>query len=319
VRVCVYGAGAVGGSLAVRLSRAGAEVCVIARGEHAAAIRRSGLTLLTGGERYTVRLPCAEQPSEIAPQDAVFVTVKGPQLAAVAESCPALLAPGGRLIFAMNGVPWWFGAPLPDGFVERLDPNRALRRLKPGEIIGAVIYSSNEVTAPGVVENSTPQRNRILLGKPDGGDDAQLDTLVRLLQRAGYDAAATRSIRKELWRKMLLVVGASPVAALTGRDLRALVQDDAARELMATLMREGLALGRRLGFELADDVDQQLAFYFDTPARPSLLQDFEARRPPELDNGILAFCALAAAAGVKLPAMETVAALIRMKIKGAVS
>jgi ketopantoate reductase len=146
---------------------------------------------------------------------------------------------------------------------------------------------------------------------PRGG--AINHALAGLLQRGGYDAICTPAIRQELWIKMLIVVGASPVAALTGCSLQQLVNDDAAFALMTTLMREGTALGRHLGFAIPDDIDARLAYYRDKPARPSLLQDFEAGRAPEIDNGILAFCAIAAAAGVAVPVMDAIATLVRMK------
>jgi 2-dehydropantoate 2-reductase len=317
MRICVFGAGAVGGSIAVRLHLAGAEISVVARGAHGQAIRASGLTLDSAGERVVVRVRCVDDPRDLAAHDVVIVAVKGTHLPGIAPSFAAMVQPATRVVFAMNGVPWWFGdgaaITLPDPLLERLDPGAHLRRaLNSEQIVGAVVYSSNEVIAPGVIRNSTP-RNRIVLGKPGGHSDPVVHALAGLLQRGGYDAICTPAIRQELWIKMLIVVGASPVAALTGCSLQQLVNDDAAFALMTTLMREGTALGRRLGFAIPDDIDARLAYYRDKPARPSMLQDFEAGRAPELDNGILAFCAIAAAAGVAVPVMDAIATLVRMK------
>jgi 2-dehydropantoate 2-reductase len=153
----------------------------------------------------------------------------------------------------------------------------------------------------------------VILGKPDGGADAVVHALVDLLRDAGYDAAHTRAIRQEIWIKMLLVVGPSPVSALTGGTVGDLLNDEASRTLIATVMREGAAIGRRLGFAIPDDIDAMLAFYRGKPVRPSLLQDFEARRTPELDNGILAFSAIAAALDLRVPALDNVATLVRLK------
>jgi 2-dehydropantoate 2-reductase len=318
LKICVYGAGAVGGSLAARLQRVGAGVSVIARGAHGAAIRRSGLTLIAGDDRVVVRVKCVEVPGELEAQDVVVVAVKSTQLPAIATTLGSLLTPATRVVFAMNGIPWWFGdglaVALPDALVAALDPDARLRRaIDLDRIIGAVVYSSNEVVAPGVILNSTPDRNRMILGKPDGGNDAVLDAMVDLLSHAGYDATATPSIRQALWTKMLIVVGASPVAALTGAALDQLVADESSLALMTALMQEGDAIGRRLGFVTPDDIGRRLAFYRDQPVRPSLLQDFEAGREPELDGGILAFAAIAAAAGVRVPVMDLVATLVRMK------
>ena len=321
MKICVYGAGAIGGSIAVRLSRAGADVSVVARGEHGRAIRRSGLTLLSGADRHCARLPCAEDPAQLPPQDIVVVTVKGPGLPAIAAPLRRMLAPDTRLVFIMNGIPWWFGAglavALPDSLLDMLDPGAVLRHaFPPDRIIWGVVYSSNEVIEPGVVCNSTP-RNRLCLGRPDGRSDARLDALVALLTRAGYAAQTTAAISQEVWIKMLVVVGASPICALTGGSMEDLIRDAGTRDLVAMVMREAAATGRRLGFTIPDDIDQRLAYYGDAtiPVRPSMQQDFEAGREPEIENGILAFHAIAAAMGQEVPVMDVIATLVRAKKK----
>lgn len=317
MKICIYGAGAVGGSLAVRLSRAGADISVIARGDHGRAIRQSGLTLLAGEDRVHAKVPCVENPAELKPQDVIVVTVKAPDLPGIADSLRHLLTPATRVVFAMNGIPWWFGARLavflPDAVFEPLDPGGRLRRaIGIDQIVGGVVYSSNEVVEPGVIRNSSPQRNRVILGKPNGAADPVANAMVDLLRRAGYAAAETSAVRQEIWIKMLLVVGPSPVSALTGRNLQDLVNDARSRALMATLMREGTAIGRRLGFAMPDDIDERLEFYRDKPVRPSLLQDFEAGRATELDSGILTFIAIANALAIEVPAMDNVATLLRL-------
>lgn len=319
MKICIYGAGAVGGSLAVRLSRAGAEVSVIARGAHGRAIRRAGLTLLSGEDRFCVRLQCAEDSAALPAQEVVIVTVKGPGLPAIAEPLKRMAARGTRVVFVMNGVPWWFAEglanTLPPTFADLLDPGARLRSaLTPAQIVWGVVYSSNEVVAPGVIRSTNP-KSRLILGRPDGAADRQIDALVALLARAGYEAKASANIRQEVWIKMRLIVGASTVSALTGGTLQQLIDDQPVRQLVATLMREAAATGRRLGFEIPDDIDNRLAHYRDAPdpVRPSMLQDFDLGRAPEIENGILAFSAIAAAVGQAVPAMDLVATLIRAK------
>lgn len=316
MRICVYGAGAVGGSLAVRLHDAGSEVSLVARGAHAEAIRTSGLTLVAGETHSVARIRCVGDPDELPPQDVVVVAVKATQLGAIAKPLSRMLAARTHVMFAMNGVPWWFGAGVPASLVERLDPGAGMRNAVALEqIIGAVIYSSNEVVAPGVIRNYTPQRNRVLVGRPNGRNDPLVEALAGTFRSAGYDAQATSRIREEIWTKMLIVASASPVAALTGAPLSDLASDPGAFSVMSALMHEGASIGCHLGFAMPDDLDARLAFYRDKPVRPSLLQDFEARREPELDSGILAFCDIAAEAGVDVPVMRSVAALLRMKAR----
>ncbi|MBP8294597.1 MAG: 2-dehydropantoate 2-reductase [Burkholderiales bacterium] len=315
MRVCVYGAGAVGGHLAARLAAAGTDVSAIARGPHGQAIRERGLVLLRGDERLCVRPRCVEDPAALPPQDIVIVAVKGPGLPAVAARLPSLLGAHTRVVFAMNGIPWWFGnggsIVLPPQLVEQLDPGRQLRdALHPDQIVGCVVYSSNVVIEPGVIRNMTPQRNRMLLGRPDGGSDALLEDFAALLAHAGYDCAIAPDIRQLLWHKMLLIVSGSPISTLTGQTFGGIVGTPELRALMATLMREAGELGGALGFAVEDDIDQRLDFYLGSALKPSMLQDLEAGRALEIDNGISAFRAIAAALRFPVPALDVVGTLL---------
>lgn len=316
--VCVVGAGAIGGSMAVRMARAGARVSVVARGAHGHAIRESGLTLISGSSRETVHLACFDQPVGIAPHDLVVVAVKAAALPAIAPALPALLAPGGLIVFAMNGIPWWFDegsqAPLPERLRAVLDPGGVLSRSIASQSIGgAVVQSSNELIAPGLVLNSTPGRNGMIVGRPDGAADPLLDRFVALLNAGGYSAKVSPRIRDEIWTKTLLAASAGPVAALTGATLGTLADDDDTREVLAGVMHEGAAVGRALGFTITDDIDARLAYYRGRPVRPSMLVDFEAGRDAEIENSILAIADIAAALGIEVPVTRTVAALVRIK------
>ena len=320
MKLCVYGAGAIGGALAVRLKLAGEYVSVIARGAHGAAIRARGLTLQSPGASQTVTLPCVEQPEALAAApDVVFVTVKQTHLPAIAASLGRLQAAGARLVLAMNGVPWWFAdeLPIPDkaAFVEALDPGGALRaHVDSARLIGGVVLSSNEVIAPGVILSTTPKRNRLVLGSVRADADNRIGEITAVLQRAGYEGVETPDIRRELWSKMALWFAVSPIAALTGLTLDRLVGDPAAFAIMTAAMRETNAIGRKLGFVLDDDdADARIGFYGDKPTRPSLLKDFELGREPELASGVMVFDALARAVGVPAPHIALLAALTRLR------
>lgn len=319
MKICVYGAGAVGGALAVRLKSAGEDVSVVARGEHGEAIRERGLSLVAGEARRTVRLPCVSHPEALeATPDVVFVSVKQTQLPAIAQPLARMISRGARIVLAMNGIPWWFADELPipgkEAFVDDLDPDRALRSaLDNAALIGAVVQSSNEVVAPGVIVSTTPTRNRMILGSVTSVTDLRLGEITKVLQRADYDARETSDIRRELWKKMSLWLAVSPVAAITGLPLDKLTSDPGGFAIMTSIMRESIELGRRLGFELADDADEQVGFYRDKPTRPSLLKDFELGREPELASGVLVFDAIAKALEMPAPHIATVATLARLR------
>lgn len=311
-RICILGAGAVGGALAVRLRLAGLDVSVVARGAHGRAIREQGLTLLAGESRQTVRLPCAEDIEALPAPDLVFVTVKQTQLPALAGTLRRLRDGGARIVLAMNGIPWWFARELPlpegSGVLQAIDPGGVLAAtLRHEDVVSAVVASSSEVVAPAVVLSSTPGRNRMILPGGAGG-------IVAILRRAGYDAVETADIRAEIWNKMAVWMAVAPVAALTGQSLDRLSTDPAGFALMCGVMREMEALGEQCGFAAAGDVEGRIAFYRDKPTRPSLLKDVESGREPELASCVWVFEAVARALGFAVPHLETVATLLRLRL-----
>ena len=314
MKVCVFGAGAVGGHLAVRFAAAGADVSAVARGPHGAAIRANGLTLLRGDDSTTLRIPCVDDARTLGAHDVVVVTVKGPALGSIADALAGLVRPDGRIVFAMNGIPWWFGdgatIPMPDALRERLDPGGRLTRLDADQVVGCAIYSGNVVERPGVVRSTSPQRNRMILGRPDGKADAQVDAFAALAVAAGLEAEVTAAIREALWTKMQLIVAVSPICALTRCPIGEVVSDPALHALALAAWRETRTLGAALGFALPADEEARLAQYRGSAIHPSMLQDVEAGRPLEVDNGILAFCDLARALGHAVPTLDTIGALV---------
>ena len=246
----------------------------------------------------------------------MFVTVKSHQLPAIAQPLVRLGKPGAPLVFVMNGIPWWFadGLPMPTWMAGRLDPGGELaRHIALDRVVMGVVHSGNEVIEPGVVRNTTFDRNRLILGTPRPDSPVDVDAIARLVDCPGYRAHASDHVRQELWQKMVLVVGISSAAVLSDSDLGVLATDTEGASLLLDLMRECAAIGQALGFAIPDDHAQRIRYFRDKPARPSLLQDFIARRAPELDATILAFVALADATGVAIPKLRTVATLVRLR------
>jgi len=314
-RLCVYGAGAVGGHLAARLAAGGHNaVSVVARGDHLAAIRDNGLTLLSPDGDVTVRpVAATADPATLAPQDIVFVTLKAHHLPGEAERIGALLAPGGLAVFITNGIPWWWAQGL-DGAVHEvaglLDPAGLLARHVGGErTLGGVVFSSNRVDRAGVIVHAG--FNSWIFGEPAGGTSPRLGKTVRLLAEAGIGASESPDLRREVLLKLLRNVSGNPLGALTRLSARQIGERADLRAVSSALRREAMAISAALGWDLANAFDPDS---FKLPAtgevRTSMLQDALAGREMEVDALLGQLAVFARRLGVAVPTLEVVLALV---------
>ncbi len=319
MKICIYGAGAVGGHLAVRLARAGNEVSVVARGAQLEAIRKRGLTLMLGGERLTAGVKASEEPAELGPQDVVITTLKAPGLTAAAPKMPALLARDTPVVFAINGIPWWYfhGAPpranRPDlGF---LDPGGVLaRHVGLERVIGCVIYSANAVVEPGVIQSNSPQ-NSFVLGEPDGTVTPRVKAIAEVIKAAGMGAPVREDLRPEIWNKLLGNATQAPICCLLERDLSVIGVPELFK-LAGKLMQEAIAAAHADGVMIDADVEKRLASAKGgSRHKPSMLQDLELGRAMEIDAILVAVQRFAAAGGVPTPHLDALVALLIEKAR----
>lgn len=315
LRICVFGLGAVGGHVAARLAAAGHEVSAVARGPVLEALKRDGLTLKSGAETVRARLAAAsDRPADLGPQDAVISTLKANALPALAAGIAPLLGPETRVVFAQNGIPWWYaqglapGRPRPPD-LSRLDPGGALARaVEPRRIVGGVIHSSNEMVAPGVVVNDSPGRNSLLLGRPDDRADPAVDALRAALAEAGIASPPIADIRQAIWRKLVINMTCSILCLITGRKATVVRDDERIGGLFLRLAAEAVAVAKAHGIDLSD-FDAE-AFRRNPPDHlPSIRQDYDRGRPLELDALVAVPNAFAHAAGVDAPCLDAIAAL----------
>jgi 2-dehydropantoate 2-reductase len=317
----VLGAGAVGGYLAARLATAGRDVAVVTRGAHLAAIRERGLTLVTPVERFTVPVTASDDPAAIGPVDLVLVTAKTPTFAALAEAMGPLLHETTAVLFAVNGVFWFYGhgfAPggrAPD--TARLDPGGVLhRRIGAARALGAVVYSPNEVVEPGTVENGRVDDNRLVLGEAAPGPVTPRLAAVRdTLSGCGFLVEATADLRRAMWAKLARNVASGPLACLTGADGRSLLADPDVRPIAIGLMREALAVAAAHGFDGLGIDPAKVAVGPPAAHKPSILQDLERGRPMEIDTMLAAVQDLARQAGVATPALDTLLPLVILRAR----
>ena len=325
MKMVVFGAGAVGGHVAARLgagaAAAGIELAAVARGAQLAALMERGLTLWIGDERFDARVHATDRPETLGVQDVVFVALKSSTLPQAAAAIAPLLGPATSVVFAMNGIPWWYlyrcpenGLPHPD--LSRLDPGGVLARTIGLErVIGCMINSANAVVELGVIRNSPGTMNRFTLGEPDGIVSRRVEAISAAFERAGIKAPVSTAIRNEIWEKLLRNLSTSPICAMTGEPINAISRHPELFELCKALMAEGLAAARAHGIDPGITVEQAYARPPAMPHKSSMLQDFEAGRPPEIDGILTAVQAFARSAGVATPHIDAITALVIEKAR----
>jgi 2-dehydropantoate 2-reductase len=323
MRICVFGAGAIGGLMAARLAAKGqAEVTVVARGPHLAAMQRKGLVLRSEGAETTVRPRCVGSAEEAGVQDYVIVTLKAHSLPGAAVQMQPLLGPATAIVSAVNGIPWWYFHKHPGGLHEghrlaSVDPDGSVWRLLPPErAIGCIVYPAAEVVEPGVIEHT--YGDRFTLGEPDGSKSARVTAISEALIAAGFKAPVRPKIRDEIWVKLWGNLAFNPISALTTATLDVLTADPGQRGVARAMMLEAQGVAEALGIRFAIDVDRRIAGAAEVGAhRTSMLQDLERGRPMEIDALLGVVVELAALVGRPAPVCETVLALVRARGRAA--
>ncbi len=319
MRICVFGAGAVGGHFAAQLAASGHEVSVVARGAHLEAIRRNGLTLLKGEQRIVAKVNAAEDPKELGPVDFVLVALKATALGALAERVRPLLGKDTAVVFAQNGIPWWYAQGLsaqrpkpPD--LARLDPGGALAKaIGADRIIGGVIYSANEVLEPGVVRNNAPGRNVLVLGEPDDMRTERVKRLAAALEKSSVSAPIESDIRRSVWAKVVINLASSSTGVVTGGTVKEDLADPAIADLRKRMQEEARAVAAAHGVSTEGAPLPPPHTGGGPVHKTSMLQDYELGRPMEIDAILMAPLWFARAAGVATPVLDTVIALAAHK------
>ncbi|MGA2191530.1 MAG: 2-dehydropantoate 2-reductase [Steroidobacteraceae bacterium] len=316
MKFCVFGAGAIGGYMAVQLAAAGHDVCVIARGAHLQAIRQRGLTLVKrGGGETVVRVAASEDPRTFGPQDFVICALKSHQAYDSAESFAPLLGPCTPVLTAMNGIPWWYfhgsGGRLDGHWLESVDPGgRQWKAIQPERAIGCVVEPACEVLEPGVIIHH--ELNRFIIGEPDGSRSERILALSRALTEAGLDAPVRDNIRWNVWLKLWGNVCFNPISALTGATLDRMIGEPALLALCRTMMQETKAVNEALGILIPGEMmNRRLAAAGAIAGhKMSMLQDIERGRSLEIDALVTAVHELGRLTQVPTPMIDTVLALV---------
>ncbi len=322
MKICIFGAGAIGGLMGAKLAAKGdVDVTFIARGPHLAAMRENGVKLISEGVEQIVHPRCVESAEEAGPQDYVLVTLKAHSLPSAAKQMQPLLGTDTAIVSAVNGIPWWYfhglGGAYEGRIVQSVDPEGQVSALlPPSRAIGCIVYPAAEVTAPGVIEHS--YGDRFSLGEPDGSRSPRAQALSEALIAAGFKAPVRPKIRDELWVKLWGNMAFNPISALTTATLDVLTGDEGQRGVARAMMLEGQRVAEALGVRFAIDVDKRIAGAAEVGAhKTSMLQDLERGRPMEIEALLGAVVELADWVGEAAPISRTVLALVRARARAA--
>jgi 2-dehydropantoate 2-reductase len=316
-RICIYGAGAIGGWLGARLAAQGAELCAVARGATLEALQQTGLALQENGAQNFYSLRARNSAQELGVQDLVILAVKAPAMREVAKHIAPLLGPQTVVLSCMNGVPWWFlqgfGGALQGQSLHSVDAGgEIVQRIAPAHIVGCVVHAACSTASPGVVQHHFG--NKLILGEPSGAQSARVQALAQLLTQAGFEAPISGQIQKDIWYKLWGNMTMNPVSALTGATTDKVLADDLLRGFIGNVMLEAKEIGARMGIPIDQspqdrhEVTRKLGAF-----KTSMLQDVENGRAVELDALVGAVRELGQKTGVPTPWTDALMGLARVQ------
>ena len=315
MKVCVVGAGAIGGYMAVRLARAGHAVSAIARGPHLAAIRANGLKLIEADRELVASdLTATDRVGDPGPQDVVLLALKAHQIIPVIDELPALLGPDTVIVTLQNGIPWWYFQQVDGDYagrvVETVDPGGVLlRAIDPQRVIGCIAYPAATITEPGVIKHI--EGNRFPVGELDGRDSDRVRMISGLFEEAGFKSRVLDDIRSEIWLKLWGNLTFNPISALTHSTLVDICRFPLTRGLAATMMTEAQQVAERLGAHFRVSMERRIAGAESVGKhKTSMLQDVEAGKPLEVDGMLGVVVELAEMTGVEVPTLRALHACV---------
>ncbi|MGH6638477.1 MAG: 2-dehydropantoate 2-reductase [Polaromonas sp.] len=322
MKVCIYGAGAIGGWIGSGLARAGCSVSVVARGATLDALQLHGLRLHQGGRVTSQAVASSAAPADLGVQDLLVIAVKAPALLDVARNIAPLIGPDTIVLTAMNGVPWWFlqgfGGTLAGTRLSSVDPTGELARSIPARhIIGCVVHASCSLDEPGLVHHHFG--NKLILGEPSGEKTARVRQLAGLLEKAGFEAPVSEQIQKDIWFKLWGNMTANPISALTGATTDRILDDELVCGFIHSVMLEAKEIGARIGLPIDQTPEERHGVTRKLGAfKTSMLQDVEAGKAVELDALVTAVRELGQLTGVATPFTDALLGLARLqaRVKG---
>ncbi len=319
MRICIYGAGAIGGYVGAQLALAGADVSLVARGPHLKAMRENGLRLRIGGEEKIARVTATDDPAELGPQECIFVALKAHSIPGVVDQMTSLLSNDTSIVTAVNGIPYWYfyqhGGALAGTTLESVDPGGTQwQKLRPERAIGCVVFPATEVVEPGVIQHI--YGDKFPIGEPSGEKTERALAFSKAMEAAGLRAPVMDNIRDEIWLKLWGNLCFNPISALTHATLEQITNDPDTRAVSKAMMLEGQAIAESLGIKFRVDVERRINGAGAVGAhKTSMLQDLERGRAMEIDPLVTVVQELGRLTGLPTPTLDVVLALVRQRAK----
>jgi 2-dehydropantoate 2-reductase len=321
MKICIYGAGAIGGYMGVQLAEAGADVSLVARGAHLQAMQRNGLRLRMDGEEKVAHLRCTSDPAELGPQDYVIVALKAHSVPGVVDAMRPLLGNDTGIVTAVNGIPYWYfykhGGAFENSTLETIDPDaKQWRVLGPERAIGCVVYPATEIVEPGIIQHV--YGDKFPIGEPSGERSFRVERLGRMMTKAGLRAPVLDNIRDEIWLKLWGNLSFNPISALTHATLDVIASDPGTRAVVRSMMAEAQEIAEKLGVHFRVDIERRINGAGAVGAhKTSMLQDLERGRPMEIDPLVTVVQEMGVLTGIPTPTIDIVLALIKQRAQTA--
>ena len=323
-KICIFGAGSIGGFIATSLKKTNAKVSLIARGQHKEAIEKNGLTFIREENKVNFKFDVTDNPTDLEQQDFIIISVKANAISKISESLMPIIGEKTSIICAINGLPWWYfykantGTKLDDQIVETVDPGGKIwKTLGPEKAIGCVVYPACQILEPGVIKHNG-NGERFSLGEPDGTRSDRLQKISSLFIEGGLKAPQKKNLRDEIWVKLWGNLSFNPISALTHATLDILCEYQDTRQVLRAMMLEAKSIGEKLGVNFPIDVEQRINGGAAVGShKTSMLQDLELARPLEIDAILGSVQELGQITKTSTPIIDTVLAIIKLRARTA--
>ena len=319
MRICIYGAGAIGAWLGAQMSLSGEDVTLIARGPHLNAMKKNGVKVLINEQEITAFPKCVQDPRDAGPQDYVFISVKSYSLNEIIQNINHLFDKNTTVITGINGIPWWYfyklKGPYENHNLKAIDPDGKIwKTIDPKRAIGCVVYPAAEIMSPGIIKQI--EGDRFILGEPDGGKTDRVNIFCNALQKSGFTSRVRTNIRNDIWVKLWGNLCFNPISVLTQATLDLVAGEEGTANICRLMMQESQEIGEKLGINFRVDKERRLRGGAEVgPHKTSMLQDLESKKPMEIDALITSVKELGELVKVPTPTIDIILALIQQRAR----